>query len=66
MYPLKKFHVIYDRKQGKKNNATLYWSNREICVNEKYDDPDMEHVRQWLLANGAEETDEYVFVSICW
>ena len=49
MYPLKKFHVIYDRKQGKKNN-----------------DPDMEHVRQWLLANGAEETDEYVFVSICW
>jgi hypothetical protein len=34
----------------------------EICVYKKYDDPDMEHLRQWLLANGAEESDKYVFV----
>ena len=39
---------------------------REIRVNQKHDDPDMEHLRQWLLANGAEESDEYVLIVISW
>ena len=41
-------------------------SFREVCVGEKDDDPEEEHLRQWLLKNGAEEKDEYVFVEICW
>lgn len=38
----------------------------EICVNKKHDDPEDEHLRQWLLRNGACEQDEYVILGICW
>lgn len=41
-------------------------SFREFAVDEFYDDPDEEHLRQWLLANGAELADEVVFLAICW
>ncbi len=49
--------------------ACLEQSNdswREVCVKKPADDPDEEHLRQWLLNNGATEEDEYVFVEICW
>ncbi len=39
---------------------------REVCVSKKADDPDDEHLRQWLLKNGVTEKDEYVFVGISW
>lgn len=39
---------------------------REFYVNYVYDDPDLEHLRQWLLRNGATEEDEFVFLLICW
>lgn len=41
-------------------------SFREFVVGEVYSDPDDEHLRQWLLANGAETADEVVFLAICW
>ena len=41
-------------------------SYRLIHVDEEHWNADMEHLRQWLLANGAEESDKYVFISICW
>ena len=45
------------------------WPNdswRQIYVIQEYDDPEMEYLRQWLLANGAEENDEWVLLSIRW
>ena len=41
-------------------------SFREFAVGKLYSDPDDEYLRQWLLANGAEESDEVVFLAICW
>ena len=41
-------------------------SYRKVRVDEEHWDADREHLRQWLLANGAEESDKYVFISICW
>lgn len=41
-------------------------SFREFAVGDAYSDPDDEHLRQWLLANGADESDEVVFLAICW
>lgn len=41
-------------------------SFREFAIDELYSDPDEEHLRQWLLANGAEESDKVVFLAICW
>ncbi len=41
-------------------------SFREFEVGDSYSDPDDEHLRQWLLANGADESDEVVFLAICW
>ena len=41
-------------------------SYRMIRVDGEHWDADMEYLRHWLLANGAEESDEYVFISICW
>jgi|GEM_PF-5944665 len=41
-------------------------SFREFRVDTKYNDPNDEYLRQWLLKNGAEESDEYVFLDICW
>lgn len=40
-------------------------SFREFAVGEAYSDPDDEHLRQWLLANGADEYDFVVFLAIC-
>ena len=42
-------------------------SYRAFDVSEAYeDDSDLEHLRQWLLSNGATEADKTVFLSICW
>lgn len=41
-------------------------SFREFEVGEPHSDPDDEHLRQWLLKNGATEADEVVFLAICW
>ncbi len=41
-------------------------SYREVCVNKMSDDPDEEHLRQWLLKNGATIEDEYVILEISW
>lgn len=38
----------------------------EVNVSKAHQDPDEEHLRQWLLKNGATEADEYVFLAICW
>lgn len=43
--------------------------NDSVCkvyVDQKRDDADTEYLRQWLLANGAEESDGYVFIAIYW
>ncbi len=39
---------------------------RKVCVKNKYSDPEEEYLRQWLLKNGANEKDEYVFIGISW
>ena len=41
-------------------------SVRKVHVDKKCLDTDAEYLRQWLLANGAEESDGYVFVVISW
>lgn len=38
----------------------------EVCVSKVHDDPDREHLRQWLLQNGACEEDGYVILGISW
>ncbi len=35
-------------------------------VASKLDDPDEEHLRQWLFKNGISEEDECVFLRIDW
>ena len=37
-----------------------------FAVGVPQEDADQEYLRQWLLQNGAEEADEYVFLSISW
>lgn len=40
---------------------------RQVHVLQEYTrDPEMEYLRQWLLANGAEANDEWVLLSIRW
>ncbi len=39
---------------------------RLFQVANKYDDPDEEHLRQWLFKNGISEEDEAVFLRISW
>lgn len=41
-------------------------SFRKVYVDQEALDPDEEYLRQWLLANGAEESDGYVFIAISW
>ena len=61
------FNRCNDRRAWE--TATLEQPNdsfREFAVGELYSDPDDEHLRQWLLANGAEESDKVIFLAICW
>ncbi len=39
---------------------------RKVHVDKKCPDADAEYLRQWLLANGAKESDGYVFVVTPW
>ncbi len=40
---------------------------RRVCVDKECDyDAEVEYLRQWLLANGAEESDGYVLIIISW